>query len=122
MAALHKGAFPYTAKHAPEAIEVRPLDEVLEGTQLDEHILVKIDVQGYEDNVILGGTKIIKRAKVLIVEVSFDVLYEGQCLFDDIYHLVRKMGFRYAGQIDQLTSPVDGTLLQADALFLRGDV
>lgn len=82
-------------------------------------MLVKIDVQGYEDRVIRGGQRVISRAKVLIVETSFQTLYDGQPLFEDIYDTLLKMGFRYIGALWQLRSPLNGSILQADSIFVK---
>jgi hypothetical protein len=80
---------------------------------------VKIDVQGYEDRVIAGGDAVISRSKAMIVEVSFQELYEGQPLFDDIYQRLKQKGFAYMGNLYQLLNPADAAVLQADALFVR---
>jgi hypothetical protein len=55
----------------------------------------------------------------VLVEVSFRPLYEGQATFHRVYEILLGSGFSYAGSMDQLLSPVDDTVLQADALFLR---
>jgi FkbM family methyltransferase len=119
MSALHKTAFPYTVREAEEMIDVRRLDDVLRDVQLEDNILLKIDVQGYEDRVIAGGEKVLSRARLVIAETSFKTLYEGQPLFDDIYGLLTRRGFQYVGNFEQLLSPADGSVLQADAVFQR---
>jgi len=53
------------------------------------------------------------------MEVSFRELYEGQALFDQIYETLKSKGFSYRGNLYQLLNPLDGSLLQADALFVR---
>jgi len=119
MANLHKEAFPFTSREGLEKVRIRRLDDVLKGQYLEDNILVKIDVQGYEDRVIVGGENLLSRAKLLIVETSFQTLYERQPLFDEIYHLLRRKGFKYMGNLHQLRSPVDGCVLQADAIFIK---
>jgi len=119
MTDIHKKAFPFTVHETCESVEVRRLDDVTGDLCLQDNILVKIDVQGYEDKVILGGERLIARAKLIVVEVSFQTLYERQPLFDEIYRALRSKGFVYIGNLDQLTSPLDGSVLQADAIFLR---
>jgi FkbM family methyltransferase len=119
MTNLHKRAFPHTTQETMETVEVRRLDDLLDGLALQPDILVKLDVQGYEDKVIAGGERLIERAKVLIIEVSFQELYEGQPLFDDIYRLLKSKGFTYMGNIYQLLNPLDDSILQADAIFIR---
>lgn len=119
MAELHKQVFAYTQNETSEEIEIRRLDDVLRGVELKPEILVKLDTQGYEDKVILGGGEVIARARLMVVETSFQTLYEGQPLFDDIYQLLRARGFSYAGNSYQLLSPADGTIMQVDAVFIR---
>ena len=119
MAQLHKEAFPVSAGHTVETVEVKRLDDVLRDFELRPEILIKIDVQGYEDKVIAGAADTIDKAKAIIVEVSFRELYEGQPLFENIFRLLSEKGFRYFGNLYQLLSPVDGAPLQADALFVK---
>jgi methyltransferase FkbM-like protein len=119
MTEAHKKAFPFTVQESCETVEVRRLDEIAGDLWLQDNILVKIDVQGYEDKVILGGERLIARAKLIVVEVSFQTLYEGQPLFDEIYRALTSKGFAYSGNLHQLKSPLDGSVLQADAIFLR---
>ena len=119
MDSLHKQAFPFTSKEVPEKIVIKRLDDVAGDLELADNILIKLDVQGFEDKVILGGPKTIQMAKLLIVETSFESLYVGQPLFDAIYEMVRRMGFAYHGNFSQLLNPIDGNILQADAIFVK---
>ena len=61
------------------------------------------------------------RAKVLIVEMSFKKLYEGQPLFDRIYDTLTRIGFAYHGNFQQLLNRVDGSVLQADGIFINAN-
>jgi FkbM family methyltransferase len=124
MAALHKKAFPFTAHSQPERITVSRLDDSLASFRLGSRPLIKIDAQGYELHVLKGGTRTLDLAYLVIVEVTFRTLYEGQPLFDEVYDFLRPRGFRYAGNFEfggsgQLRSPLDGEVLQADAIFIR---
>jgi FkbM family methyltransferase len=122
MTQAHKQTFPFAANEHAETIAVRRLDDVVCDLEVKEDLLVKMDVQGYEDKVIKGGEQVISRSRLLIVETSFKLLYESQPLFGQIYELLVQRGFRYIGSLEQLASPVDGTLLQADALFVKDGV
>lgn len=119
MAQLHKDAFPVSADHTSQTVEVKRLDDVMKEFTLKPEIAIKIDVQGYEDKVIAGGPETIEKTKAIIVEVSFRELYEGQPLFEKIFQLLNGKGFRYMGNLYQLLNPMDGAPLQADALFVR---
>jgi FkbM family methyltransferase len=59
----------------------QPLDDVAREARAQEEILIKIDMQGYEEKVLLGGVDLIARARLLTIEVSFKTLYEREVLF-----------------------------------------
>ena len=119
MTNLHKKAFPETFDSHPINVKIEKLDVVAEKLVLTDSLLVKIDVQGYENKVLAGGEATIKRAKLIIIETSFATLYEGQPLFDDIYRQLKNWGFVYAGAFDQLYNPQNGKILQADSIFIK---
>ena len=95
------------------------MDEIFKDIELEDDILLKIDVQGYENKVLKGAENILSLVKVVIVETSFRELYEGQVLFADIYQLLSKQGFIYSGSLEELKSPRDGIPLQQDSLFIK---
>lgn len=119
MTLLHKSSYPKTGRSQTTTVKIERLDDKAKELELVEPLFIKIDVQGYEDRVLLGGEQTVRRAKVLLLETSFQQLYEGQLLFDDVQRLLLKWGFRYAGAIAQDLSPIDGRILQADSLFVR---
>ncbi len=86
--------------------------------ELADDLLVKLDVQGYEDRVIAGGESVLRRASACIVEVNLDGLYVGQPTFERIAAQLNALGLQYAGNLDQTYGP-DGHVVFLDALFLR---
>lgn len=112
-------AFPYAARTTQENIEVKKLDSIAGSIDCSGNVLVKIDVQGYEDKVVAGGKQFLSTTKVLIIETSFKKLYEGQMLFGDIYDILTNIGFTYMGCLDRLRNPIDGSILQEDSIFMR---
>jgi FkbM family methyltransferase len=119
MGLLHKENFPFTARQSREIARVRKLDDYVDECMTNDNILVKIDVQGYEDKVIAGGKRLLKRAKLLIVETSMVPLYDGQPLFRDIFTSLENQGFQYNGALNQALGPIDGSVLYADSVFIR---
>ena len=119
MTELHKRSFTFAVEEEAEIIEVRRLSDVARELDLRDPLLLKLDVQGFEDKVIMGGEDVVARAKIIIIEVSFRPLFEGGPLFDDVYQILKTRGFIYNGNFDQLLSPKDGSPLQADAIFCR---
>ena len=122
MTELHKTEFAQTAHSKPLKVEVRKLDTLAEEIDICDPLCIKIDVQGYEDRVLQGGEKTIRRAKILIVETSFNELYKCQPLFYDIDEKLTSWQFMYAGSLGQLYSAKNGRILQQDSLFIYRDV
>jgi FkbM family methyltransferase len=119
LTALHKESFRFAQKQTAETIEVRRLSDTANELAIEYPLLLKLDVQGFEDKVIAGGEDVVAQTSIMIVEVSFQPLYQGGPLFDDIYRMLTKRGFSYQGNFEQLLSPHDGRVLQADAIFCR---
>lgn len=119
MGDLHKRNFPFTAGESRETVQVRRLDDCADELMIESEILLKLDVQGAEDRVIAGGERLLRRAKVLIIETSMDSLYDGQPLFADVFKLLEGVGFKYKGALSQAFSKLDGSVLYADSVFLR---
>ena len=118
MAELHKDTFPHTSHATEMKVPVARLDDYLPSMELEPPVLLKIDVQGFEDKVLLGASETLRKVNFILSEVSYKPLYEGQVLFDQIYTRLNEQGFEFAGNFDSLISPVDGAILQSDALFV----
>jgi len=61
------------------------------GLEYVDHI--KIDTQGSELLVLNGAEKLLDKIRTLEVEVEFNPIYQGQPLFADVDHFLRKRGF-----------------------------
>lgn len=120
MTELHKRQFPFTdGADVPLSVPVRTLDSFRDEIEIRGSLMAKVDVQGFEDEVIAGGRELLSQAKLVIMEVSFAPLYEGVPTFDSLYATMKGMGFEFRGFVDQLVGPVDGAVLQGDAMFLK---
>ena len=119
MAEIHKNAFPYTQDQTLYKVDVVKLSDIANKLNLQKPILIKLDVQGFEDKVIAGGKDVIEQAELIIIEMSLEELYENQPLFDDIYKILVNLGFKYKGNYEQLHSPQDGRILQVDGIFMK---
>ena len=121
MNSLHWEELPQTVETTDEQITVRRLDDVFADRPLESPFFVKIDVQGFEDRVLRGGSKTIRTAAAVVLEMSSFRLYEEQPLFDDLYPVLRDWGFVYRGNVGQWISHRDGRILQFDGLFENTD-
>lgn len=88
-----------------------------DGVTLAAPILLKIDVQGFEDRVIGGAGKFLERVRWVLMEVSFSKLYEGERDFETIVELLNKHGFGFVRPMDFHVSPKTGEIIEMDALF-----
>ena len=119
MTNAHLKEFPYTRNVSMINCEMRRLDSVLHSSNLQKPIFIKIDVQGFELQVLNGARDILLNADYVLIEVSFVQLYEGQPLFDEINSHLNQLGLFYSGNVEQLISKSNGKILQADALYCR---
>ncbi|HTM66611.1 MAG TPA: hypothetical protein VL093_09840, partial [Flavipsychrobacter sp.] len=61
----------------------------------------------------------VKKAAVVIIETSFEPLYAGQWLFNDVYQYFIALDFRFLGFADQTLSKKTGIPLYGDAIFIN---
>jgi FkbM family methyltransferase len=102
---------------ATESVEVTVLDNYVSANALPLPDLIKLDVQGYELEVLKGASKCLQHAQALILEVSFRELYEGQCLFHDVVEFCGPHGFYLSAVADDIAA--GQRLVQTDVLFER---
>lgn len=82
--------------------------------------LIKLDVQGYELEVLKGSKQATADCEVVILEASIVDYNEGAPEIDQVIDFMRDIGFRLVDICDQARHP-NGTLLQVDLLFIRRD-
>jgi FkbM family methyltransferase len=70
MSDAYRRANPGASRTDSIACRIEPLDEVAKRHALDELDLLKIDVEGFEFEVLDGATRTLPRTRALIVEVS----------------------------------------------------
>jgi FkbM family methyltransferase len=118
--AVSHSYYPFTERESPVSVNVCPLDKILADRKvaIQSEVLIKLDVQGYEDRVIKGAPVTFASARACITEIDFDPLYDGQCTFREVWKLLDQLGYRYAGNFDQ-TYAKDGHVVFADAMFIK---
>jgi FkbM family methyltransferase len=116
---LSRREFPQTAQIS-ETIEVpvARLDDLVDSASLAPGVFVKMDVQGVEDKVIAGGQAVLAKADFILVEVSFQPIYENQVLFEEVHAPLAALGFRFAGMKNQLSAS-SGEPLFGHVLYRR---
>jgi FkbM family methyltransferase len=72
------------AEVAQFSVPLRRLDDYRVEQGLPWPDLIKLDVQGFELEVLKGASECLRAAKAVISEVSFVSFYKHQCLFHDV--------------------------------------
>ena len=113
--------FPGTHAIGVSETEIAPLHQFLE-PKLAQPALLKIDVQGYELEVLRGTHEMLRSFRWIYAELSFVRLYEDQPLAHDIIAYLAEREFSLSGVYNLVNSKA-GSPLQADFAFERqGDV
>ena len=86
---------------------------------ISNNILLKIDVQGFEREVLKGAEKILPIITAVQLELSLTELYVGETLFDFYIDLFNKMGFVLWDIQPGFRDPKTGRLLQFDGTFIK---
>lgn len=110
-------AFPGTEAASTETIKVETLDNLV-APEAARPMLLKIDVQGFELDVLRGGEATLQNVDAVFVESSFVELYSGQPLIGEIFEFLTARGFQLAG-VYGVNYDAGGRCLQADCLFRR---
>lgn len=110
--------FPGTGETHRETVQVLPLLDTVDAEELLEPVLLKIDVQGFELQVLEACVPALDRVGFVYVECSFVELYAGQAMAGDIVAWLQMRGFVLAG-IGSPTFGPSGVGVQADLLFRR---
>jgi len=97
-------------------VPIKRLDTCL-ATPLPRPVLLKIDVQGFELEVLKGTTGLLPQIDAVYVEASYVELYEGQPLHEEIERFLVDAGFSLNGRFT--THVHQGEPVQADLLFRR---
>lgn len=115
---LGEKMFPATKNQELVTVKLLTLDHALQTKKLEDGILIKLDVQGFEDRVIAGGKETFNKATACILEISLDNLYDGQADFRGLYNQLDQMNYRYAGNLNQVHGE-DGHVIYLDAVFVK---
>lgn len=110
--------FPQTKNQREIQVQQRRLDDIFLENELERDVLIKMDVQGYEDRVIIGGNSVFSLGYACITEISLDMLYQGQATFFNLCNQLFDLGYIYRGNIEQGYGS-DGHCISLDALFVK---
>ncbi len=127
----HLAAAPNSAYLQKEEVPLRRLDDILPDILSDlhpdllaatapaRHIFLKLDVQGYESQVLAGATQLLNHTLAVQLEMSLLPLYEGETLMPQMHAAMTAKGFDLWDLEPSFRDPSTGRLLQIDAIFAR---
>lgn len=96
------------------------IDDLFAGRRFD---FVKIDTQGSEVDVLVGGLAVLSQADFILIEVSLIDYNIGGAQAEAVFEQMARMGFRCSDVVEFNRMPQlhDNALLQIDVLFERAD-
>lgn len=110
--------FPGTGEVATVSVPVGPLSDFVSRDEIAAPALLKVDVQGFELEVLRGAETLLDAFAYVYTEASWVALYEGQALAGEVHDFLIARGFAPAGEFNRADAP-DGSPIQADFLFRR---
>jgi FkbM family methyltransferase len=120
----HEIATPESQFCRAENVKIDTLDSICDSYQIkaEHHAFCKIDVQGFERQVITGGMKHIHLFAAFQTEVSLVQLYDNQMLIGECLEIFKDIGFEPFSIDRGFTDGSTGQLLQCNILFVRADI
>ena len=74
-------------------IQINTLDNLLINEKISHPVLIKIDVQGYELEVLRGANNLLKKTDYLLLEVSKNEMYQNQPIEKVIVEYLKNLNF-----------------------------
>jgi FkbM family methyltransferase len=115
---LQDKIFPGTEEVGTAQVRVAPLASFVGDGELQAPALLKIDVQGFELEVLRGCEQLLAAFDCIYCECSFVELYEGQSLAADVIGWLAERCLPLAG-VFNVAYDGQGHAVQADFLFVR---
>jgi FkbM family methyltransferase len=99
-------------------IPLETIDHLLAEGTLAPPDLVKIDVQGFEMQVLEGGERLFQTAQVFIIETNLYRFMPECPLLHEVVAYMAQRGFRVFDLAGQLRRPFENDLAQIDVVFV----
>lgn len=97
------------------------LDGFMRGRECRVPILLKLDVQGFELEVLRGGAEVLAQSEVVMMETSLIQYNENAPLFGEVVRFMAQRDFVVFDFCGQLRRETDRALFQTDVVFVRED-
>lgn len=116
----HKTACPESAYIGSQTVKITRLDRIAPSYIGDSNsVFLKIDVQGYEQQVLEGAKEILSQVKGIQLEMSLVPLYQGELLFTEMLDYMKHLGYSIYLLKPGFTDSNTGQMLQLDGIFFK---
>jgi FkbM family methyltransferase len=116
----HLSAAPNSSYIGKETVPLITLDSLMpEVLKNSNNPFLKIDTQGFEEDVLNGARNLLPHIRGISLELSLVPLYEGQCLWQEMMSRLNAEGFVLWAILPCFSDPRNGKTLQVDGVFFR---
>ena len=110
--------FPFLGRQTRQKVKVRAVDDLVAEWGCNGIDFMFVDVQGFEDNVLRGGVKMLAGCRGVLIELSLQQFYSASSTFESVYDVLIQAGFKLRG-VTMAHRDARGIITQLDGLFLR---
>ena len=116
----HEDAAPGSGFVGTESCAVATLDSLRDQVlQPDDRVYLKLDVQGFELEVLHGAAAMLEQVVVIDVELSLVPLYDGSPGVDDVLRYLDQRRFGVVALDPGFVEKATGSIMQVNGLFAR---
>jgi FkbM family methyltransferase len=114
----HLNGAPESKYVDKEKIQIKKLDSIFDSfCGVGNKVMMKIDVQGFEKNVLDGADESLNNIEIIQLEMSIVPLYENETTFVDMINYLDDKGFKLFSLENGFHDSHTGKLLQVDGIF-----
>ena len=103
---------------AKSTAEMLVLDEMVAEKRIPPPDFIKLDVQGYELEVLKGATTLIDKCEAILIEVNFYRVHPKMPTVEEVIEFMRQRGLSWFDVMGILRRPSDDVLGYMDLLFV----
>jgi FkbM family methyltransferase len=100
-------------------LPMKRLDDIAAVRAMNAPLLLKLDVQGYELEVLRGASETLKLTEAVLMEVSLLPYNKGAPLMPEVISFMHDLGFTPYDFCGELRRVSDHALFQVDMIFVR---
>jgi FkbM family methyltransferase len=116
----HENAAPGSGFVGTESCAISTLDSLRDQVlQADDRVYLKLDVQGFELEVLKGAVATLEQVVAVDVELSLVPLYDGSPGVDDVLRYLDQRRFGVVALDPAFVEKATGSIMQVNGLFAR---